>query len=75
METKNTVLNTDSTDARTDDHFDSGFSPYMSYSSAVTPAVLAHKEGHLLKPTTSEQYEAGLKYQPPGSSSIYSIAL
>lgn len=85
LETKNTVLNTDSTDARTDDHFtgrasllyhfDSGFSPYMSYSSAVTPAVLADKEGHLLKPTTSEQYEAGLKYQPPGSSSIYSIAL
>lgn len=79
------MLNTDSTDARTDDHFtgrasllyhfDSGFSPYMSYSSAVTPAVLADKEGHLLKPTTSEQYEAGLKYQPPGSSSIYSIAL
>ncbi len=85
LETKNTVLNTDSTDARTDDHFtgrasllyhfDSGFSPYMSYSSAVTPAVLADKEGHLLKPTTSEQYEAGLKYQPPGSGSIYSIAL
>lgn len=85
LETRNTVLNTDSTDARTDDHFtgrasllyhfDSGFSPYMSYSSAVTPAVLADKEGHLLKPTTSEQYEAGLKYQAPGSSSIYSIAL
>ncbi|HAZ74983.1 MAG TPA: TonB-dependent siderophore receptor, partial [Enterobacteriaceae bacterium] len=29
----------------------------------------------LLKPTTAEQYEAGLKFQPPGTSDIYSIAI
>jgi iron complex outermembrane receptor protein len=85
LETKNTVLNNDMTDERTDDHvssrasvlyhFDSGFSPYASYSTAITPAVLADQSGHLLKPTTSEQYEIGLKYQPPGTRSLYSISL
>ncbi|VVA46553.1 Ferrichrome-iron receptor precursor [Serratia ficaria] len=85
MESKNTVLNTGSSDARTDDnfsgrasllyHFDNGFSPYASYSTAVTPEALADQSGHMLKPSSSEQYEVGVKYQAPGSASIYSVAL
>ncbi|CAI1801659.1 Ferric hydroxamate uptake [Serratia liquefaciens] len=85
IESKNTVLNTGTSDARTDDNFsgrgsllyrfDNGFSPYVSYSTAVTPEALPDQNGHMLKPSTSEQYEVGLKYQPPGSSSIYSVAL
>lgn len=72
-------------DNRRDDHFsgrasllyafENGVSPYMSYSTAVTPQVLPDAEGRILKPTTSEQYEAGLKYQPPGSQDLYSIAV
>lgn len=89
LETKNRVITpsagTDTTDHRKDDHFsgrasllyafENGLSPYLSYSTAVTPQVLTDARGKLLKPTTSEQYEGGLKYQPPGTSDLYSIAV
>ncbi len=55
--------------------FDNGVSPYVSYSQAITPQSLSGADGNLLKPTTSEQYEAGLKYQPVGTSDLYSVAL
>ncbi len=55
--------------------FDNGISPYVSYSTAITPASIAGPDGVLLKPTTAEQYEAGIKYQPPGSADFYSIAV
>lgn len=85
LESKNTNLTADSSDARNDHHFsgrasllyhfDNGLSPYASYSTAITPEALADKDGHMLKPSTSKQYEVGLKYQPPGSTSLYSVAL
>lgn len=55
--------------------FENGISPYVSYSQAMTPSALPGADGTLLKPMTSEQYEAGLKYQPVGSSNLYSVAL
>jgi iron complex outermembrane receptor protein len=67
---------------RSDDHIsgrasllyalDNGLSPYLSYSQAITPAMLPGADGKPLKPTTAEQ--AGLKFQPPGSD-LYSIAI
>lgn len=82
---KNTTLTTDTTYRRQDDHFsgrgsllyafDNGLSPYASYSQAVTPQALSGADGNLLKPTSSEQYEIGLKYQPPGSRSMYTVAV
>ncbi|WNN46119.1 MULTISPECIES: TonB-dependent siderophore receptor [Winslowiella] len=70
---------------RSDDHisgrasvlyaFDSGISPYVSYSQAVTPSSLTGPDQNLLKPSTAEQYEAGVKYQPVGTSDMYSIAV
>ncbi|HCJ2702113.1 TPA: TonB-dependent siderophore receptor, partial [Klebsiella pneumoniae] len=70
---------------RSDDHIsgrasllyalDNGLSPYLSYSQAITPAMLPGADGKPLKPTTAEQVEAGLKFQPPGSSDLYSIAI
>lgn len=70
---------------RSDDHIsgrasllyalDNGLSPYLSYSQAITPAMLPGADGKPLKPTTAEQVEAGLKFQPPGSSDLYSIAV
>lgn len=75
---------TDASRHRADDHFsgrasvlyafDNGISPYVSYSQAVTPSSLEDPQGNLLKPSTAEQYEAGVKYQPAGTSDIYSIA-
>ncbi|MBE5252650.1 TonB-dependent siderophore receptor [Mixta mediterraneensis] len=55
--------------------FDNGISPYVSYSQAITPQSLSGQDGNLLKPTTSEQYEAGVKYQPLGTSDLYSVAI
>ncbi|EMH4164550.1 TonB-dependent siderophore receptor [Pluralibacter gergoviae] len=55
--------------------FDSGISPYISYSQAITPQSLSDQGGNLLKPMTAEQYEAGVKYQPPGSSDLYTAAV
>ena len=55
--------------------FDSGISPYVSYSQAMTPSALPGSDGTLLKPMQSEQYEAGIKYQPVGTSDMYSAAL
>ncbi len=55
--------------------FDNGISPYISYSSAITPSALAGQDGTLLKPMTSKQYEAGIKYQPVGTSNMFTAAV
>lgn len=55
--------------------FDNGISPYASYSQAITPQSLSGQDHNLLKPTTSEQYETGVKYQPVGTSDLYSVAI
>jgi len=55
--------------------FDNGISPYISYSQAITPQSLTGSDGNLLKPTTAEQYEAGVKFQPQGTADLYSIAV
>ncbi len=78
------AYNSVTNDTRTDDHFsgrasllyafDNGLSPYISYSSAITPQSLPGKDGTSLKPTTARQYEAGLKLQPNGSRDFYSFA-
>ncbi|OWT68175.1 MULTISPECIES: TonB-dependent siderophore receptor [unclassified Achromobacter] len=55
--------------------FDNGLAPYVSYSTSFQPqagAVLA--DGSMPKPTTGEQYEAGVKYQMPGSQSFVTLA-
>ncbi|GAB2941246.1 TonB-dependent siderophore receptor [Hafnia psychrotolerans] len=76
---------TDVTTERTDRHFNSrasllyafenGISPYVSYSQAMTPSALPGPNNTLLKPMQSEQYEAGIKYQPVGTSDLYTAAL
>lgn len=79
------IVSNNGTSRRQDDHisgraallyaFDSGISPYVSWSQAITPASLTDPYGNQLKPTTSEQYEAGVKYQPVGTRDMYSIAV
>ncbi|RFC36834.1 MAG: iron complex outermembrane recepter protein [Candidatus Nitrotoga sp. SPKER] len=46
--------------------FDSGVSPYASYSTSFRPAVGLNALGATFEPTTGEQIEAGIKYQPSG---------
>lgn len=55
--------------------FDSGFAPYVSYSTAFTPTSFADENGKLLEPMKGQQWEAGLKFQPEGSQTLYSASL
>jgi iron complex outermembrane recepter protein len=58
--------------------FDSGVAPYVSYSTSFQPANATppvDAEGQTFKPTTGQQYEAGVKYRPPGSNSLFTAAV
>ncbi len=61
--------------------FDNGLSPYVSYSDSFNPNTSPAYNGTtgnfdvtLLKPTEGEQYEVGLKYQPPGTDDLYTLS-
>ncbi|NYZ12649.1 TonB-dependent siderophore receptor [Azospirillum sp. RWY-5-1] len=54
----------------------SGLAPYVSYSESFVPsAVVDPATGKLMEPETGRQYEAGLRYQPPGTDDTYGIAV
>ncbi|HET8791531.1 MAG TPA: TonB-dependent siderophore receptor, partial [Modicisalibacter sp.] len=55
--------------------FDNGFAPYLSYSESFSPSSNVDSDNNLLEPTEGIQYEAGLKFQPPGSASRYTVSL
>jgi len=57
--------------------FDNGLAPYASYSTSFLPnsGTSAPQRGtQPFAPTTGEQYEVGLKYQPPGMTSFVQAA-
>ena len=55
--------------------FDNGLAPYVSYSTSFQPTPgLNSTTGDALKPTTGEQYEVGVKYQPTGYDSYVTLA-
>ncbi|HWB50400.1 MAG TPA: TonB-dependent siderophore receptor [Stellaceae bacterium] len=54
--------------------FDSGLAPYASYATSFRPQSGTDFAGALFKPTTGEQYEVGLKYQPPGVNAFVTLA-
>ncbi|MCW2249065.1 iron complex outermembrane receptor protein [Azospirillum fermentarium] len=54
----------------------SGLAPYVSYSESFMPSTTTDPvTGEPFAPETGRQYEAGLRYQPPGTGDSYSIAL
>ena len=54
--------------------FSNGLSPYASYSQSFLPqAGLA--DGAPFDPTRASQYEVGIKYQPVGTRSLFTVAL
>jgi len=56
--------------------FDFGLSPYVSYSTSFEPNLDRGAPGSApFKPTTGEQSEVGLKFQPVGSETILSLSL
>lgn len=55
--------------------FDSGVSPYISYSTSFEPATGTDYYGNTFKPTKGKQWEAGVKYQPTHINGLFTAAL
>lgn len=52
--------------------FDNGFSPYFSYATSFEPVNNLPVPGTVLDAAEGEQFEIGVKYQPPGSDIMLS---
>ncbi len=52
--------------------FDNGIAPFASYSTSFNPVTQRSASGSILDPTKGEQYELGVKYQPPGTDILLS---
>ena len=52
--------------------FDNGIAPFTSYSTSFDPVTQRSASGSILDPTKGEQYELGVKYQPPGTDILLS---
>jgi iron complex outermembrane receptor protein len=55
--------------------FDSGISPYVAYSRSFQANPGVDYLNAALKPTTANQTEVGIKYQPPGTTNLITLAL
>ncbi|MCK8784094.1 TonB-dependent siderophore receptor [Roseomonas sp. NAR14] len=58
--------------------FDSGFAPYYSYAESFEPQAgtfAPARGGGPFEPTTGQQHELGLRYQPPGTNALFSAAV
>ncbi|WP_426811280.1 TonB-dependent siderophore receptor [Pseudomonas sp. WOUb67] len=51
--------------------FDNGLAPYASYATSFQPQTSSGN----YEPTEGEQYEVGLKYQPPGTATMLTASL
>ena len=56
-------------------NFDNGLAPYVSYSESFYPQINVDFFGNPMRPTRGKQYEAGLKYQPPGWNTLFTASL
>jgi iron complex outermembrane recepter protein len=55
--------------------FDNGIAPYFSYSTSFQQVPGLGVGGVPFKPTTGEQYEVGVKYQPVGINGFMQVSL
>ncbi|ANH08367.1 TonB-dependent siderophore receptor [Shinella sp. HZN7] len=55
--------------------FDNGLAPYLSYSTSFQPEAGTDFSGRAFEPTTGEQWEAGIKYQPLGWNGLVTASL
>jgi iron complex outermembrane receptor protein len=56
-------------------NFASGFAPYVSYATSFEPVAGTAFGGVPFEPTEGEQYEAGVKYEPPGTDAMIQAAV
>ena len=55
--------------------FDNGLAPFVSYSESFLPLSGTDAAGKPFEPSTGTQYEAGIKYQPPGQNSFVQLSV
>ena len=55
--------------------FENGLAPYVGWSQSFQPTMGADFFGRAFEPTTGEQIEAGLKYQPANGKVLATLAL
>lgn len=56
--------------------FDNGVAPYVSYATSFEPQLGVNQATQQpFVPTTGQQYEAGVKYQPPGINALLTAAV
>jgi iron complex outermembrane recepter protein len=74
--TTNTQLSNDATTKRAAllYKFDNGVAPYIQYTESFQPTTGTDFSGNPFKPTTGQQEEAGIKYQP-NPKSLYTLAV
>ncbi|KGK41819.1 hypothetical protein LH51_12045 [Nitrincola sp. A-D6] len=54
--------------------FDKGLAPYASYSESFEPSTGMDASGSSFEPTTGQQYEVGIKYEPVGYNASFTLA-
>ena len=54
--------------------FDNGIAPYANYSKSFQPQVGTDFNGNAFAPTTGEQYELGVKFQPKNATSFVTVS-
>jgi iron complex outermembrane receptor protein len=54
--------------------FDAGLAPYVSYSESFEPQAGTTWQGEAFVPVTGRQIEGGVKYQPKGTSALFTLA-
>lgn len=55
--------------------FDNGIAPYASYSTSFLPLLGTDRAGNPFKAQTAEQFEIGVKYEPPGGWGMLTLSL
>ncbi|MVA59366.1 TonB-dependent siderophore receptor [Agrobacterium vitis] len=55
--------------------FDNGIAPYASYATSFDPTMGTGYGGKTFDPTTGQQYEVGIKYQPTSFDALFTVAL
>lgn len=53
---------------------DNGLAPFASFSQSFAPVTGVDRDGNRFSPTRGEQFEAGVRYQPPGTALMLSAA-
>ncbi|WP_417805943.1 TonB-dependent siderophore receptor [Thalassospira lucentensis] len=53
---------------------DNGLAPYVSYSTSFEPTAGSDFDGNAFEPTTGQQYEVGVKYQPNEADSFVTVS-